>query len=50
MGKIPAEFPLEFVMPLVTKAPIKNGIYIFQAGARTGPFTVSEARVKLGAR
>ena len=50
MGKIPAEFPLEFVMPLVTKPPKKNGIYIFQAGARTGPFTVSEARAKLGAR
>jgi hypothetical protein len=50
MGKIPAEFPLEFVIPLRAKAPAKGGIYIVKAGTRSGPYTVAEARFKLAER
>ena len=47
MGGVPAEFPLEYVIASREKPSAKPGIYILQTGARSGPFTVAQAKAKL---
>ncbi len=53
VGKIKgvaAAFPLEFVCPHSPTATVEPGVYIYRTGARTGPFTIQEAKTRLASQ